>query len=91
MKNNDKTGVLEYNQAGAVTLDADSLTELYTTTSILRPLIYSHTINPAFQKGDIPTGATDSIKSTTGDVICNTLNYNSENSRLVYGYERQIS
>lgn len=84
VKNNDKTGVLEYNQAGAVTLDADSLTELYTTTSILRPLIYSHTINPAFQKGDIPTGATDSIKSTTGDVICNTLNYNSENSRLVY-------
>lgn len=84
VKNNDKTGELEYTQAGVVTLDADSLTELYTTTSILRPLIYSHTINPAFQKGDIPTGATDSIKSTTGDVICNTLNYNSENSRLVY-------
>lgn len=83
VKNNDK-GKLEYNQAGVVTLDADSLTELYTTTSILRPLIYSNTINPAFQKGDIPTGATDSIKSTTGDVICNTLNYNSENSRLVY-------
>ena len=84
VKNNDKTGELEYTQAGVVTLDADSLTELYTTTSILRPLIYSHTINPAFQKGDIPTGATDSIKSTTGDVICNTLNYNSENSRLLY-------
>lgn len=84
VKNNDKTGELEYTQAGVVTLDADSLTELYTTTSILRPLIYSHTINPAFQKGDIPTGATDSIKSTTSDVICNTLNYNSENSRLVY-------
>lgn len=84
VKNNDKTGELEYTQAGVVTLDADSLTELYTTTSILRPLIYSHTINPAFQKGDIPTGATDSIKSTTGDVICNTLNYRSGNSRLVY-------
>lgn len=84
VKNNDKTGEVEYTQAGVVTLDADSLTELYTTTSILRPLIYSHTINPAFQKGDIPTGATDSIKSTTGDVICNTLNYNSENSRLLY-------
>lgn len=84
VKNNDKTGEVEYTQAGVVTLDADSLTELYTTTSILRPLIYSNTINPTFQKGDIPTGATDSIKSTTGDVICNTLNYNSENSRLVY-------
>ena len=85
VKNNDKTGELEYTPAGAVTLDADSLTELYTTTSILRPLIYSHTINPAYQKGDIPTGATDSIKSTTGDVICNTLNYRSENSRLEIG------
>ncbi len=74
IENNEK-GELEYNKAGAKTINADSLTEYYTTHAILEPLTYSHTVNKVFQKGDKPTEALDSIRSTSGDIICNTLNY----------------
>lgn len=82
IENNDKTGELEYNKGGVKTLNADSLQREYTNNAILYPLIYSHTVNGVFQRGDQPTAALDSIRSTTGDVICNTLDYQG-NKRFV--------
>ena len=70
-------------QAGSTkTIDADSLQKYYTTHALLEPLVYSHTVNGVFQRGNKPVAALDSIRSTTGDVICNTLDYQG-NKRFV--------
>lgn len=74
IENNEK-GELEYNKSGIKTINADSLKEYYATHAILEPLTYSHTVNKVFQRGDKPAEALDSIRSTSGNVICNTLNY----------------
>lgn len=74
IENNEK-GELEYNKSGIKTINADSLKEYYSTHAILEPLTYSHTVNKVFQRGDKPAEALDSIRSTSGNVICNTLNY----------------
>lgn len=73
-ENNEK-GELEYNKSGVKTINADSLQNYYTTHAILEPLIYSHSVNKVFQKGDKPTEALDSIRSTCSYIICNTLDY----------------
>ena len=83
VENDEKTGELKYTRASVTTLNADSLTKLYAQSALLEPLVFSHTVNKVFQNKDIPNASTDSIKSTTGDIICNTLNYQSSNSRLV--------
>lgn len=78
--NNEKTGALEYTIAGAVDVDKDSLKNQYTTRNILGSLIFSNTVNPCLKGGNKPAAATDSIESTWGNVICNTLNYQSPTS-----------
>lgn len=84
LENDDKTGELTYTIAGKQDINADSLKTTYTQFSILSSLVYSNTLNPALRDGKLPTGATDSIRTTVGNYICNTLNYQDPNSSLVY-------
>ena len=83
LTNDEKTGKLTYTIASKVNIDADSLKKEHTILSILQPLIFSNSVNPALKGGNIPTGATDSIHSTTNVYSRNTLNYMSENSNRV--------
>lgn len=83
LTNDEKTGKLTYTIASKVNIDADSLKREHTILSILQPLVFSNTVNPALKGGNIPTGATDSIRSTVNVYSCNTLNYMSENSSRV--------
>ena len=83
LTNDEKTGKLTYTIASKVNIDADSLKKEHTILSILMPLIFSNTVNPALKGGNIPTGATDSIHSTTYVYSYNTLNYMSPNSSRV--------
>lgn len=81
--NDEKTGKLTYTVASLTNVEADSLKDEYTTRAILEPLIYSHSINQVLREKEYPNSTTDSIKSTTGDIICNTLSYNDENRFIV--------
>ena len=83
LTNDEKTGKLTYTKSSKVSIDADSLKKEHTTLTILLPIIFSNTVNPALKDGNIPTGATDSIHSTANVYSCNTLNYMSENSTRV--------
>lgn len=80
---NDENNDLTYTVAGKQDIDADSLKRTYTQLGILSSLIYSNTVNPALRDGSLPTGATDSIKSTAGNYMYNTLNYRDQNSSFV--------
>lgn len=84
VSNNETTGKLEYKPAPAVSIEADSLKDLYATVNILSSLVYSNTTNPVLKNGNKPSYNTpDSIRTTSESVICNVVNYMSENSSLV--------
>lgn len=83
LENDEKTNELVYTKAGKQDIEADSLTRTFTQYGILSSLIYSNTVNPALREGKLPTEATDSIWSTAGNYICNTLNYQDANSTFV--------
>ena len=53
----------------------DSLQRVAVEFQLLKNLVYSNTINPALVNEKQPTGNLDSIKSTRGYVIANTLDY----------------
>lgn len=82
IKNDDKTGILTYEAASRTAVAADSLQNEMATVYTMYPLIYSHSINKVLREKEYPNAATDSIRSTTGDIICNTLNYQSPNSTV---------
>lgn len=79
-KNSNK---FTYTKGNTDDVAADSLQDLYASMSILEPLIFSNTINPKLRNANIPTNATDSIKSTSRVVLNNTLNlYGDEQWRV---------
>lgn len=82
IKNDDKDGHLTYETSSKTNVAADSLQREMATCWTLYPLIYSHSINKVLREKEYPNAVTDSIRSTAGDVICNTLNYQSPNSTV---------
>ena len=75
IENDDNTGKLTYTQGSSVDVAADSLQNEYTTVDILTPLVFSHTTNKVLKNGNLPSGALDSIQTTTYLKVCNTENF----------------